>query len=71
MNKSYLEKPIEELDISNKTINLLKDNNITYISDVWIKKRKDLKNLKLSDSEINQIIIKLQLNGCDLNKKIY
>ncbi len=71
MNKSYLEKPIEELDINNKIINKLKDNDITYISDIWIKKRKDLKNLKLTDSEINQIIIKLQLNGCDLNKKIY
>ena len=71
MNKSYLEKPIEELDINNKTISKLKDNNITFISDIWIKKRKDLKNLKLSDNEINQIIIKLQLNGCDLNKKIY
>lgn len=71
MNKLFLEKPIEELDINNKLIDKLKSNNLVYVKDLWMLKRKDLKGFELSDSEINQIIIKLQLHGCDLNKKIY
>ena len=71
MNKLFLEKPIEELDINSKLSEKLKSNNLVYIKDIWVLKRKDLKNIKLSDNEINQIIIKLQLHGCDLNKKIY
>ena len=71
MSKLILEKPIEELDISTKLTEKLKSNNLIYVKDIWMLKRKDLKNIQLSDSEINQIIIKLQLHGCDLNKKIY
>ena len=71
MNKLFLEKPIEELDINSKLTEKLKGNNLMYVKDIWMLKRKDLKNIQLSDSEINQIIIKLQLHGCDLNKKIY
>ena len=70
-SKLFLEKPIEELDISTKLAEKLKSNNLIYVKDIWMLKRKDLKNIQLSDSEINQIIIKLQLHGCDLNKKIY
>ena len=71
MSKLILEKPIEELDMSTKLTEKLKSNNLVYVKDIWMLKRKDLKNLDLSDNEINQIIIKLQLHGCDLNKKIY
>ena len=71
MNKLFLEKPIEELDINTKLAEKLKSNNLIFVKDIWMLKRKDLKNIQLSDSEINQIIIKLQLHGCDLNKKIY
>jgi DNA-directed RNA polymerase alpha subunit len=71
MNESYLEKSIDELDISKKILDKLRNNNINYIKDVWSSKRKDLKNIKLTDGEINQIIIKLQLHGLDLNKKVY
>ena len=71
MNKLFLEKPIEELDVNSELTEKLKSNNLVYVKDLWVLKRKDLKNIKLSDSEINQIIIKLQLHGCDLNKKIY
>ena len=71
MSKLILEKPIEELDMSTKLTEKLKSNNLVYVKDIWMLKRKDLKSLDLSDSEINQIIIKLQLHGCDLNKKVY
>ena len=71
MSKRILEKPIEELDLNTKLTEKLKSNNLVYVKDMWMLKRKDLKSLDLSDSEINQIIIKLQLHGCDLNKKVY
>ena len=69
--KNFLDKPIEELDISNKILDKLKSNNLFIVKDVWSLKRKDLKSLKITDSEINQIIVKMQLHGIDLNKRIY
>ena len=69
--KKYLEKSVEELDVSNKILDKFKKNNLLLVKDVWCLKRKDLKDLKFTDSEINQIIIKLQLHGVDLNKRVY
>ena len=66
-----LEKNIEELQLNNKIINKLKEKNIMIIKDLWKMKRKELKQLGFSDSEISQIIIKLQLHAIDLNKREY
>jgi DNA-directed RNA polymerase alpha subunit len=66
-----LDNPIEDLNIKNTITQKLKKNNILVIKDIWKLKRKDLKSLDFSDDEINQIIIKLQLRGLDLNKKVY
>ena len=66
-----LEKNIEELELSNKIITKLKSNNINVIKDLWILKRKELKQLGFTDNEITQIIIKLQLHAIDLNKRVY
>ena len=66
-----LEKNIEELQLNNKIINKLKEKDIRIIKDLWKMKRKELKQLGFSDSEISQIIIKLQLHAIDLNKRIY
>ena len=41
------------------------------IRDVWLLKRKDLKEKDFNDNEIKSIIIALELQGLDLNKKIY
>lgn len=65
---NYLDKSVDILDI--KT-NLLKDNNISLIGELYKKSRKDLKCLGYKDSEINLISIKLQLLGLDLNGKKY
>ncbi len=62
---------ISKLKIQESTILKLKDNNLITINDIWILSRKELKSIGLSDSEINKIIISLQLIGLDLNKKIY
>jgi len=66
-----LDNPIEDLVLKDSIIKVLKSNNINSIKDLWYLKRKDLKSFNLNDSEINQIIIKLQLKGIDLNKKVY
>ena len=69
--QKILEKDISELNLSTKINNALKDNSINTIEDLWKLKRKELKDMKLSDSDITQVIIKLQLYGLDLNRKIY
>ncbi len=69
MRNKYLDKDISYLNLNNDINNLFKDNNILTIEDLWIKNRTYLKNLGLSDNEIKQIIIKLELIGLDLNKR--
>lgn len=69
--KKILEKNIEELDLNEKVLNTLKENNINIVEDLWVLKRQNLKSFGLKDSDITQITIKLQLYGLDLNKKIY
>ena len=62
---------INKLNIDKKLIKKLYNQNINIINDIWILKRKDLKELGFNDKEIKSIIISLQLEGLDLNKKIY
>ncbi len=62
---------ITKLNLTTNLTKKLYDNNINTINDIWILKRKDLKNIGLTDKEIKSIIIALQLEGLDLNKKIY
>lgn len=67
----WIEDKIEKLTISTKLKEKLSLNKIKTIKDLWQLKRKDLKNLTFTDHEINELIIALQLEGLDLNKKIY
>lgn len=69
--QKILEKDIKELGLDKKILTILKSNDVNIIEDIWKMKRKDLKELNFSDSEIMQITIKLQLYGLDLNKKVY
>ena len=69
--KKILDQAIEELDLNDKVLTTLKENNIIKVEDLWILKRQNLKSFGLKDSDITQITIKLQLYGLDLNKKIY
>jgi len=68
---SSLTDDIKALDLSPKINKILYDNNIKLINDLWLLNRKELKKLNLTDKEIKSIIISLQLQGLDLNKKIY
>lgn len=67
----YVESDIDILELDNDVINLLRDKDINTVGLLWTQTRKSLKTLGLKDSDIKQIIIKLQLLGLDLNKKIY
>ena len=69
--KKILELPIEELKLSDDVFKILKEKCLNIVEDIWNLKRKELRAFGLSDSEISQIAIKLQLYGIDLGKKIY
>ncbi len=68
--KDLLNNSINVLHLSKNIENKLIENNINIVNDLWILNRNNLKNI-LSDKEISDVIIKLQLNGLDLNKKVY
>lgn len=67
----WIEDKIEKLMISTKLKEKLSLSKIKTIKDLWQLKRKDLKNSTFTDQEINELIIALQLERLDLNKKIY
>ena len=56
--QQILEKDIMDLKLDKSITETLKNNDINHIEDVWKKKRKDLKEIKLTDNEISQITIK-------------
>lgn len=68
---SSVNDSITELNLSSTLTEKLKSLNLNIINDIWILKRKELKEKGLTDIEIKSIIIALQLTGLDLNKKIY
>ena len=69
MNSALLDQDISYLNLNPKIINILKDNDILSVYDLWIQNSKNLKKINLNDQEIKEIIIKLELHGIDLNKK--
>lgn len=66
-----VEQQIDTLNLSSKLIQKLQDKEFNIIKDVWMVNRKKLKEIGFTDSEIKSIIIALQLEGLDLNKKKY
>ena len=68
---SILEKNISVLELSDSIIKKLSELNIVEVNDLWECKLVFLKNNNFNNSEINQIRIKMQLKGIDLNKKVY
>ena len=71
MKNKILEKDLTYLKLDSKIIEVLNNNNINNINDLWGLTRKDLKSFKINDKDIHNIIVKLQLNGLDLNKRKY
>ena len=71
MRKIDVSLGIAKLGIDGDIIDIFKDKNIFTINDLWSLKRKDLKDMDFTSEQINHIIIKMQLNGIDLNRKKY
>lgn len=71
MKSEVLKKRIEILNLDENIIGKLKENGINIVEDLWVINRHKLKDMNFKDNEINQIIIKLQLIGIDLNHKKY
>ena len=67
----YAEKDIKILELESEIVKVLIENNVKTVGDVWVLNRKKLKAMGLKDSDIKQVIIKLQLLGLDLNKRMY
>lgn len=70
INNKYLDSNLSYLEVESSIINLLNKNSIYLIGDLWKLNRNELKQIGLTDQQINQIIIRLQLIGLDLNKKV-
>lgn len=68
---AYINENIKILDLDKEIVDILKENNIVTIDNLWVMTRKKLKEIGLKDNDIKQIIIKLQLLGLDLNKRVY
>lgn len=66
---NFLNNDITYLNLNNNINNVLKEHNINKIYDLWENSKKSLKNIGIKDSELKDIIIKLELNGFDLNKR--
>ena len=71
MKSEVLKKRIEILNLDENIIGKLKENGINIVEDLWVINIHTLKDMNFKDNEINQIIIKLQLIGIDLNHKKY
>ncbi len=67
----FLNSSIDTLKLNNEVSTKLINNDILTVFNLWSLNRKQLKKMRLADNEINQIIIKMQLHGIDLNKKTY
>ena len=67
----YADKDIKILELDTDIVKVLLDNEIKTVGDVWVMNRKKLKAIGLKDTDIKQVIIKLQLLGLDLNKRMY
>lgn len=61
-----LEQSIKNLNIKDNIIKILESNEIIILQDLCQKTKTDLKRLKLSQDEIDNIQIQLQLEGLNL-----
>ncbi|MBQ2917125.1 MAG: hypothetical protein IJE59_02990 [Clostridia bacterium] len=61
-----LEQSIKRLNISDNTIKILERNKIMILEDLCKKTKTDLKEIELSQKEIDMVQIQLQLEGLNL-----
>ena len=66
---NFLEKDITCLNLNQNISSILEQNNVLKINDLWNYNKKNLKNIGMTNSDIKEIVIKLELLGLELNKK--
>lgn len=66
MEEKFKKQYIQRLDIKEKTVNILNDQNINTLEDLCNTSRKDLQLMKISISEIEEIEKGLQLLGSSI-----
>lgn len=64
-----IKQSIDILRLSSDTSKLLKSNNICTLHELIRKNKNNLKKIGCTPVQINEIEIKLQLEGLDLNMK--
>ena len=66
MNENILKQSIDKLQISNSAIKKLGNNNINSINQLCRQSKEELKKMKISQIDIRNIEISLQLVGLKL-----
>lgn len=67
--KEVLKKEIKVLNFSESINEKLVEREINFVHELCKHNRKSLKEYGFKASEINDIMVKLQLQGLDLGKK--
>ncbi len=70
-NEKLLSDNVDELNLNNQIYNKLINNNIDTIGKLCNFSRSDLRSLDFVQSDIQSIIIKLQLKGLDIKGNEY
>lgn len=71
MKVEDLKRSVSDLKLDKVITDKLINNSILTLEQLWNIKKDELKRLNFKDNEINQIVIRLQLKGIDLNHRKY
>lgn len=64
-----IESNTKSLKLEKKSIKILEENNINTVEKLVFNTKTSLKKMGLSNEQISEIEIKLQLDGYDLNRR--
>ena len=69
-NNKYFKQFVDRLDVNQKALDRLKENEITTLGELSSYKKSQLKDMGLSQNEINKIEVELELLGLTLKGSI-
>lgn len=69
--KVNLNDNINSLNLNKDIINKLYIHKVYLIKELWQTTRSELRTFELTNKDISEVVIRLQLLGLDLNKKLY
>ena len=65
-NNKYFKQFVDRLDVNQKALDTLKQNEITTLGELSSYKKSQLKDMALLQNEINKIEVELELLGLTL-----